>query len=109
MLALSLSCFLLFAVALCQNGCYLNGQFYNYGQQFIAGPELCSCQYDGTIDCFQVNAGGTSSWGNWGAWSSCSKPCGGTRTRHRTCHGGGCSGSSSQTSTCSTQACGEKY
>ena len=50
-------------------------------------------------------------WNSWASWGSCSKTCGsGTRTRSRSkngpYHGGtDCSGSSSSSATCNTNAC----
>ncbi|CAI4233093.1 unnamed protein product [Auanema sp. JU1783] len=51
----------------------------------------------------------TGSWGIWGAWSNCNRPCGGcgTRQRVRGCYGGNglCNGYSVQSVSCNQQAC----
>ena len=52
-------------------------------------------------------------WSDWGAWSACTKTCGGgQQTRTRQCNnpapsGGGsdCTGDSQQTQDCNTDAC----
>ena len=46
-------------------------------------------------------------WSPWGAWSSCTRTCGGgQQTRSRICRGGaGCEGLSSQSQRCNTDEC----
>ena len=47
-------------------------------------------------------------WGNWGPWGSCSVDCDtGTQQRDRTCSSGTCTGDTTESQNCNTQACGE--
>ncbi|CAG2255295.1 Coadhesin,Hemicentin-1,Thrombospondin-2 [Mytilus edulis] len=60
--------------------------------------------------CVQVINGG---WSNYGAWTSCNKPCGtGQKTRSRTCTnpspsegGSACKGSATQSDVCNAKPC----
>jgi hypothetical protein len=76
----------------------------------------CSCAsgYDGggtntPCTCTAINGG----WSSWSGWSGCSVSCGGgTQSRSRSCNspspnvcGAACSGSTSQSQSCNTQAC----
>ena len=49
-----------------------------------------------------------SQWGEWSAWSTCTKSCGeGKSMRTRACNGrrSGCIGDSEQTEDCSVESC----
>uniref|UniRef100_A0A915L4Z4 Hemicentin-1 n=1 Tax=Romanomermis culicivorax TaxID=13658 RepID=A0A915L4Z4_ROMCU len=51
-----------------------------------------------------------ATWGDWGAWSDCSKPCGGGQsTRTRTCKpdNANCVGDKSQSQDCNKQTCAQ--
>jgi hypothetical protein len=76
----------------------------------------CSCdpEYSGggvnnPCVCLPVDGG----WSGWSSWSGCSASCGGgTQSRTRSCTnpspnicGSGCSGASSESQACNTQAC----
>ena len=51
---------------------------------------------------------GKGEFGDWGAWSDCSKVCKGTKTRRRTCSMDQCEGSGSETVNCN-EHCSENY
>ena len=50
-------------------------------------------------------------WGEWADWTECNATCGGghqTRTRTKTSGGDDCTGNSSETQECNTDACKRK-
>jgi hypothetical protein len=74
----------------------------------------CAAGYGGggknnPCTCTPINGG----WSSWGAWSNCSKSCGGgTQSQSRSCTnpapnvcGAGCLGASGQSQSCNTQNC----
>jgi hypothetical protein len=75
----------------------------------LAQKQQVQCLYGGAeahidydVACCTPQAAPAPVAGTWSAWSACNKSCGGG-TQTRTCSGGTCSGSSSQS--CNTQAC----
>ena len=52
-----------------------------------------------------------TSWSAWSSWSSCTQTCnGGTRTRLRTCNGGGsCEGANIDTQVCNPEDCPSEF
>lgn len=61
---------------------------------------------DNAFENESCNDHSCAEWSDWSGFSACSVSCGsGTKTRNRSCHGGTCPGSSSDSTTCDAGAC----
>lgn len=94
-------------------------RYTNNGAEKIFIPTNSKEEYDkfreavNSLDNIAVCRVVNGEWSSWSGWSSCSKSCGGgtqTRTRSCTnpspsCDGASCSGSTSDSKSCNTQAC----